>query len=60
MDLSFLCSFYSISFTLSLLFSQEIGFHFVFKSVSWFHISYVILDIITDLHTNVRKTYFKS
>ena len=49
---SFLCSFYPIS--------QEVGFYFMLKSVSWFHISYVVLDIITDLHTNVRKTFFKS
>ena len=39
------------------LLAQEIGFHFVLKKVSRFHISYVIWDFILDLCTDVRKTF---
>ena len=49
-------SYFCVDFT---LLAQEIGFHFVHKKVSRFHIFYVIWDIIPDLCTDVGKLSFE-
>ena len=40
------------------LLAQEVGFHFLFEKVLSFQISYIIWDIIPDLCSDVRNTFF--